>query len=129
MKPTIIKFKPTDKRDSGCWMINFEDIPFPDDFTLRERSLVVMTPQKMGGNHKHPRTECFLVFGGNLEFIWLDENDKKQVESMTSKDNLLLFVVPPFLPHAVFNKSEIEIGYLLEFADGEQEGVKKIRII
>ena len=110
-------------------MINFEDIPFPNDFTLKERSLVAMIPEEMGGNHKHPRTECFLVFGGNLEFIWLDKNGKKQVESMTSKDNLLLFVVPPFLSHAVVNKSETETAYLLEFADMELRDFERVEVI
>lgn len=129
MQPEVIKFNPSYTREDGLMVINKEDVPFPEKLDLTEDSIVVFPPNAKGGNHKHPRTEVFVGFG-ELILYWLDENGEKQSMHMSGESSsLLLFVIPPFLAHAVVNESESEQAVLYEWADAKQHDVQSVDII
>jgi quercetin dioxygenase-like cupin family protein len=127
MKPKIIPFSPTHSRNSGLDLTNYKDVPVP--FEIQETSVVRIPTGEMGGNHSHPRTEAFFVAAGEgMELVYLDQNNQPQVEKMSNPEKLLLFVVPPNLPHAVRNTGN-NTGILIEFADAPQENVKPAQVI
>lgn len=120
-----ILFDPTYVNENGLLALNSKSIPFPKDFEIKDTAVVYLKPSVAGGNHKHPRTEIFVGFGG-LVFYYQDENNKLQSELMYDKHGKLkLFIVPPFLAHAVRNESSMP-AFLYEFADHEQHDVEKI---
>lgn len=128
MKPIFTPLNYTYKKeDSDVWVLNFTDIPVNAE-KVKDKQMVHLAPQSTGGNHKHPRTEWFIGIG-DLEFIWLDEQNKKHSKHMHPKGEIILITVPPFLPHAVRNNSDTQFGMLLEFADAKNEGTETIRIV
>ncbi len=128
MKPKITKLNYTYKKEeSDVWVLNKGDIPI-DPSKVKDEQIVHLAPGSFGGNHKHPRTEWFIGIG-ELIFHWTDENGKKQSKAMNPDCQLLLFEVPPFLPHAVENCSQDKFGILFELADGKMIDVEKIEVI
>ncbi len=124
----ILRFKATDRREDGLTVINNSSIPFPDDFKNNFHASIVFTPGSKGGNHKHPRTELFYSTG-DLTLVYLDEDGKKIEVSMAPEENeYKLFVITPYLPHAVVNRTKKDL-VLVEFADGEQVDVEPVKII
>src|SRR5260221_197894 len=81
----------------------------------------------LGGNHKHPGIEWFIGIG-ELELIWLDESGKKHTTHMNPNGQILLFEMPPFVPHAVKNISDAQRGMLIEFADGKMLDVEVVKM-
>lgn len=130
MQPKIIEIQPSYKKESGVWVLDFDDISLTKDFLLKQRAVVYMPPQKYAGNHKHPRTELFLGIGGGMEFIWLDENNEKHIERMNPDGKILLIQVPPFIPHVTHNNSD-SMGIIIEFADAKQtlQDVERVNIL
>lgn len=127
MKPTIIKLNYTYKKpDTEVWVLNTDDIPV-DKSKIKDQQIVHLAPKSVGGNHKHPRTEWFIGIG-ELFFIWLDEDGLKHEEHMHPNGQIFLFEVPPFLPHAVANRSSDKVGILFEMADGKMENVEKVEV-
>lgn len=117
MNPIITKLEYTYKKpDDDVWVLNTNDIPLESQ-RIKDTRIVHFAPQSKGGNHRHPRIEWFIGIG-DLMFVWLDEHGHKHSEHMNPNEKLLLFEVPPFLPHAVVNKSDKEIGILFEYGDG-----------
>lgn len=129
MKPKIIHFSPTYTKENGLQMVDFKNLPLPTETSFTEQSLVTIPPGQTGGNHKHPRIEAFVAFGKGMEFHWIDEDGVVQKQSMVSDSELLLFVVPPLLPHAVVNTSPTEQGILLEFANESQHDVERVEVV
>lgn len=128
MKPKITKIRFTYKReDSDIWVLNKKDIPV-DEEKIKDEQIVYIAPGNSGGNHKHPRTEWFIAIG-ELTFYWLDQNETQHSEKMNPNGQLMLFEIPPFLPHAVKNESQDKIGIIFELADAVQENVEKIHLI
>jgi len=128
MKPTITKLNYTYKKeDSDVWVLNKEDIPV-DPAQIKDEQIVHLAPGSAGGNHKHPRTEWFIGIG-KLYFHWLDEDGERHSEHMHPDGQILLFEVPPFLPHAVENKSKDAVGILFEMADGKMVDVEKVNVL
>lgn len=48
---------------------------------------------------------------------------------MQPNGQILLIEVPPFLPHAVLNKSNLKIGLLFELADAKMTDVEDVEIV
>lgn len=127
MKPIITKLNYTYKKpDTDVWVLSTDDIPVGKE-KIKDEQIVHLAPLGVGGNHKHPRTEWFIGIG-DLLFIWLDENGDKHQEYMHPAGQILLIEVPPFLPHAVANKSAGNVGILFEMADGKMVDVEKVEV-
>lgn len=119
---------PAYKKDAGFWVIRtqeqFSEIPF----VVVEQSLITIPPQKIGGNHKHPRSEAFIGLGEALYLLWQDENGENHEEKMED-ENINLFIIPSMLPHAVINKSDSGMAVLYEYANEIQHDVEKVDLL
>lgn len=110
-------------------MTHLSDVPVPAELLAVPPSVVALPPGQVGGNHSHPRTEVFVAFGAQLELVWRDETGHDHREEMLAKDQLILFIIPPHLPHAVINHSKTSWGFLLEFSDQPQHEVKNVPLV
>ncbi|NTU73651.1 hypothetical protein HGB07_05820 [Candidatus Roizmanbacteria bacterium] len=122
-----LAIEPTYKKENGLWSLNIRDLLPKIEFIPVEQSLILIPPNQFGGNHKHPRTEAFIGVGRRLELIWKDDEGALHEEAM-NEEKLYLFIVPPFVPHAVINKSSDMDAILYEFADAKQHEVELIEI-
>lgn len=126
--PEIINLNYSYKKpDTDVWVLNTDDIPLDKDL-IKDTQIVHLAPLSVGGNHKHPRTEWFIGIG-DLVFVWLNEKGEKQEQHMHPNGQIRLITVPPFLPHAVENRSQDNPGILFEMADGKMENVEQIKIV
>lgn len=128
MNFTKTKIEPNYHNPEGVAVFNIKDIALPDDFDAKEQYFVKFPPGGVGGNHKHPRTEIFLVTGDGMTFVWQDKDGIIHHESMCAH-GYFLYRVNPWLPHAVINNSKDSIGTMIEFADGPQTDVEHIKLI
>jgi uncharacterized RmlC-like cupin family protein len=127
MEPKITKLNYTYKKEGAdVWVLNSDDIPIDKD-KIKDQQIVHLAPQSVGGNHKHPRIEWFIAVG-DLQLIWIDELGERHKEHMHPNGQIILFEIPPFLPHAVRNLSRDKSGVLFEFADGKMKDVEKIDV-
>lgn len=127
LEPTITTLSYTYKKpNTEVWVLNTKDIPV-DQELIKDRQIVHLAPQSVGGNHKHPRTEWFIGIG-DLIFVWLDENGEKHQEHMHPNGQIKLITAPPFLPHAVVNQSRDKTGVLFEMADGKMQDVEAVEV-
>ncbi len=118
----------TYKRETDLWVLNLETVELPIDFEIVERSIVAIPPKQTGGNHTHPRQEVFIELGEGLELHWRDETGIKHIVSLDSAGGLTAFLIPPNIPHAVYNSGNMN-AYLIEFADGVQRDIKPSKVI
>lgn len=125
-----ISFTPKYKRENGLWVVDPDNVNLPDDFLVKERSIVYIPPGQYGGNHKHPRSEAFFGIGSKgLFLVWLDESgQRREAEMVGENQELTLFVVPPYVPHAVINR-DTSFAVLVEYADGPSEGVEPVDVL
>lgn len=127
-KPKLTKLNFSYKRnDTDLWVLNTNDIPV-DKNLIKDQQIVHFSPKSFGGNHKHPRTEWFVGIG-DLEFIWLDGNGKESRVHMNPNGQIFLIEVPPYLPHAVINRSDSRTGILFELADAKMSDVVEVEIV
>ncbi|MCA9369146.1 MAG: hypothetical protein H6773_02020 [Pseudomonadales bacterium] len=127
-RPKVTKLNFTYKRDdTDLWVLNTDDLPIRKDL-IKDQQIIQFAPKSFGGNHSHQRIEWFIGIG-DLTLIWVDQNGKKHTQNMSSKENVLLFEIPPHLPHAVLNNSETDIAVLFEFADQKMSNTKQVEII
>ena len=130
LKPKIIPLKYTYKNsDSDLWVLNLTELPI-DYSQIKDQQLICFAPGSVGGNHYHQRKEWFIGFG-DLEFIWLDEDNKKQIIPINPNGKIQIIEVPPLLSHAVRNVSNDKQAILYELANqkmkkGEAEKVEII---
>jgi uncharacterized RmlC-like cupin family protein len=115
------------KPETDVWVLNTKHIPI-NKTMIKDQQIVHLGPGSVGGNHKHPRTEWFIALG-DLVLVWLDENGSKQEVHMNPNEEIRLIKVPPFLPHAVVNRSVDQAGILFEMADDISNNVEKIQIV
>lgn len=128
MSPEITHLDFTYKKPgTEVWVLNSDDIPV-DKSLIKDQQIIRLAPGSFGGNHKHPRVEWFIGFG-ELFCVWLDENGTKHEESMNSDTQVKLVKIPPFLPHAILNRSASEQAVLFELADDKLTGVEPVLII
>jgi hypothetical protein len=74
---------------------------------------------QFGGNHKHPRREIFIALSDDVELHWVDTDGITHIHKMKEKNQLYLFDVHPFVPHAIINKSQNSAAVILELADDD----------
>jgi uncharacterized RmlC-like cupin family protein len=115
------------KPDTDVWVLNTDDIPV-DEALIKDKQLVHLAPGSVGGNHRHPRTEWFIGIG-ELVLVWLDEHGEKHEEHMHPAGQIKLIMMPPFLAHAVVNKSQDSFGILYELADGKMVDVERVEVV
>jgi hypothetical protein len=121
------KFKPTYKKNNGLFVINLDNFPALP-FPIKEKSVVNIPPEQMGGNHLHPRWEAFVGIGTELLLIWEDKAGDKHQEQMNKSKELFLFIVEPDTPHAVINQDKNDKGLLIELASEVQHDVEKVEL-
>jgi len=128
MEPIITPLPFTYKKtDTDVWVFNLEELPF-DQMRIQDRQIVHFGPQSVGGNHKHSRIEWFVAIG-ELVFVWLDEQGQKHEQEMNPDGQLFLFEVPPYLPHAVVNRSLTDDATLMEMADGKMTERETVEVV
>lgn len=128
MSPTFLNLPYSYKKtESDVWVLNSADIPVPQEL-IKDQQLVYFAPSSVGGNHRHQRTEWFIGMG-ELVFIWLDENGQSHEEPLHPDKQLRLVTVPPFLPHAVVNRSSTQSGVLFELADSKVNHTQKVPVV
>lgn len=127
MKPKITEITYTYKKpNTEVWVLNTKDIPIKPSL-IKDQQIIRLGPLCVGGNHTHPRIEWFIAFG-ELEFIWLNDKGAFQREKMNPDGKILLFEIPPFLPHAVSNVSPTHDGILIEFANAKMDQVTHVSL-
>lgn len=127
MEPIFTPLNYTYKKpDTNVWVLNSKDIPV-ESSKIKDQQIVHLASQSIGGNHRHPRTEWFIGIG-DLELFWLDENGVQQSKHMHPNGQIFLIKIPPFLPHAVKNSSNI-FAVLFEYGDDIMRDVEPIKVI
>jgi uncharacterized RmlC-like cupin family protein len=123
-----IRIQPTHAA-AGRWQLNMSQVPLPEHFVVKKQCIVSIEKGLFAGNHKHARSEVLLGLHPDLVFIWEDENGKRHKEAMHPNGELILFVVPPLLPHVVINNSKESSAILYEWTDSEDVTVEKVNLI
>lgn len=124
-KPHITNLSYTYKKpDTDVSVLNSDDIPL-DKSLIKDHQIIYFGPKSIAGNHKHPRREWFIALG-ELVLVWLDDKGNAHEELMNPAGKLLLFELPPYLPHSVYNRSTSEMAVLLEYSDSKIAKVERI---
>lgn len=120
-----IAIEPKYKKENGLWVLDIDSISVNLEFDVVEKSIVAIPPKQIGGNHRHPRTEAFIALNKEVRLVWLDDTDERHELKM---DELIAYIMPSEIPHAVINEFDAT-AHLLEFADGMQHGVSQVSVI
>ena len=129
MRVQMIPIPQTEKRADGMLKVDLNTIPVPSDFFNRYQLMISIPPMRFGGNHKHPRREIFICLSDDVELHWVDEEGKTQVCKMKEDQQLYLFDVPPYVPHAIINLSLSAPAVILELAEEKQHDVEPCSIL
>lgn len=97
-------------------------------FELKEQTLLSIPGQQWGGNHRHPRMEAFFTLTDYVEIHWLDEQQQRHQEKMKTDTEYFLFLVLPWTPHVIINRSA-QPAILLEMANASQYQVEACSLI
>lgn len=128
MRPKITKLNYTYKKETGdVFVLNTDDIPVNKEL-IKDTQIVNIGPGVIAGNHKHSRIEWFVALG-DLVLIWIDEEGKQQETHMNPEGGLRLIEVPPYLPHAVVNRSKTEKGIIFEMASAKMIDKEDVKVI
>jgi uncharacterized RmlC-like cupin family protein len=128
MSATFARVEPRYRRPDGLYSIDLASIKPPAGFTIRDAGLFLIPAGVIGGNHRHPRQECFIGLGEGLAVIWQDEHGQTHEEPMNPDGEVRLFHMPSMLPHAVINRGSGP-ATLYELADGPQVDVERIKLV
>lgn len=112
--------------DANVAVLNRQDVPISAT-DAPEQQLIVVGPQTVAGNHRHPRREWFVALGP-LTFVWQDEAGQLHREAMKPDQGLRLVAVPPLVPHAVVNETDQPV-VLFELADAVMSDVEKLQLL
>jgi oxalate decarboxylase/phosphoglucose isomerase-like protein (cupin superfamily) len=129
-KPQKITMLPTYVRETELWVRDLKpELVIVNDITFTETSLIRIPTGQLGGNHLHPRVELFCCLAGELEIVWLDENEKQQnlIMETNHEKEMTGYVMPSGLAHAVRNVGKTD-GFLLEFASEKQHEVQIVNL-
>ncbi len=113
------------KPDQDIRVLNWKEFPFLE--SVKDTQAIYFSASTVGGNHRHPRTEWYLGFG-DLIIYWLDTTGKRHQRHLNPQGRLLLVKIPPYLPHAVRNRSVTNSALLIELADAPQHDVERIKV-
>ncbi len=125
---TKIEIEPAYRKPNGGWNLDTEKLIKDIKFKVKERNIVYIPPDEVGGNHVHPRSEAFVGLGNKLYFVWKDKDGNRHKEKMMDGEKLYLFFVEPQTPHAVVNEDS-SFAVLAEFADDSQHSVERTEVI
>jgi uncharacterized RmlC-like cupin family protein len=126
MNIDVIELGSSYRRENGLAALDFDAIKVP--FAAVERYLYRIPSGVAGGNHRHPRWEAFVAIGQGMELIWTDAEGSRHQIMMDAGDNFRMFVIPPYMPHAVVNRAH-ETGVLVEWASEKQHDVQRVELI
>ena len=114
---------------NNLFAYNFEEIEKLLDYDPAERWLVEIMPHGFGGNHSHPRVESWIVIGGEIQLLWI-ENGKKESLTISSKEpgKLMLVTIEPNIPHVLRNTTS-NAAYIMEFADSQMSDPEQFDVI
>lgn len=115
--------------NNGLLKIEIGDLPLPADFLNLHQTLIILPPKQYGGNHKHPRRELFISLSDHLEIHWVDETGSTHIHKMKEGDQLYLFDVKSFIPHAIVNTSQTTPAVLLELYEEPQYNAEPFPVI
>jgi uncharacterized RmlC-like cupin family protein len=118
--------EPKYQKENGLYVIDSDDLPFPADFRIAERSIVRIPAGQVAGNHRHPRLEAYVTCD-DVTLVWVDENGERHMEAMGEASGLALFVVRSMVPHAVVNHSQSG-ATIIGFADGPLVDVEPMQV-
>ncbi|HLD21767.1 MAG TPA: cupin domain-containing protein [Patescibacteria group bacterium] len=105
------------------------DSPFLlPQFQISEKMVIVLPPQAIGGNHMHPRTEICIALSPELQLFW-QENGVLHQEMLFHPGELVAYIIPSHLPHAVVNISRKNVASMIEYANNTQHDVEHIEIV
>ncbi len=123
-----IPIQPSYRKENGIFVIAIDDIVLPSEFKVKQKAVINIPAKQIAGNHKHPRTECFISITQGLKLVWLDKEGKKYEKHMREGKELFLWILASNTPHAVINAGDGE-GVLLEYADDVQHDVERVEIV
>jgi len=123
-----VAINPTNKKENGLWSLRTDQLPLPKDFVVNERNIVYIPPGEYGGNHKHPRREAFVGVGEALYMVWQDDQGHTHEDKMMDGEQLYVFDVESFTPHAVVNKGS-GFALLVELATGPNIDVEQVELL
>jgi uncharacterized RmlC-like cupin family protein len=127
LRPIVTELNYTYKKpNTEVWVLNTDDIPI-EKTRIKDQQVVYLGPQTVAGNHKHQRTEWFIAMG-DLEIIWLGDNNTQHTKHMNPRGAILLIEVPPYLPHAVRNNSNTHSGILFEFSNAKMKDILPVQV-
>ena len=129
MKVDIIPIQNVDKRVDALLKIDLNNLPLPFDFLNYHQIMIYIPPTRFGGNHKHPRREIFISLSDDVELHWVDRDGITHINKMKEENQLYLFDVHPFVPHAIINLSQKSAAVLLELADDYQRDVEPYQVL
>lgn len=128
MKVDVTPIQNFDKRKDGLFKIDLNNLSLPSEF-IQHQTLVFIPPTRHGGNHKHPRQEIFISLSDDAELHWVDEDGITHIHKMKDGNQLYLFHVHSFVPHAVVNVSQHSDVILLEFSNECQYDVEPCNVL
>ncbi len=118
-----------EKRIDGLLKVDLNQLPLPSDFLNLQQVMIYIPPTRLGGNHIHPRREIFISLSDDVELHWVDEDGVTHRHQMKEGNQLYLFDVQPFVPHAIVNFSPHSAAVILEFTDEDQHDVEPYLVI
>lgn len=121
-----ITIEPKYKKENGLYVLDIDSVEVP--FTIKQRQVVCIPAGQIGGNHTHPRREAFIGIGTELELVW-QVGDTIHRTKMNPGGKSRLFVIPPYMPHAVINRAAEGEAVLLEYADDIQHDVEPCNLV
>jgi hypothetical protein len=128
MSLQITAIEPQLKRDNGLFIVDVEATPLPPSFEIKEKLVIYLPPNQVGGNHVHWRTEVLIGIGAGLELHWIDSNGETHIEPMNPSGKLYAITVGSSTPHAVLNRSG-SFAILIEYANGDLSDAQPVAVI
>lgn len=122
-----IDFQPNHKAP-GRWLLDVSLAPLPKDFVVEKQAIVSIAKGQFAGNHKHAKNEVLMSLQKGLVFVWEDSNGQRHEEDMSPSEGLRLFVISPFVPHVVLNKTDQTV-FLYEWGDSTDLTTEKVKLV
>lgn len=129
MKIHTVLLEPKLRKPNGAFLFHTDELKAKITFEAKESYVIFIPPTAFGGNHKHPRREAFITLSPDLELIWEDELKKIHREMMMKENELKLYIVDPFVPHVIVNRSVTNPATLIEYADKPQYDVVAVDLL
>jgi quercetin dioxygenase-like cupin family protein len=108
------------RTDGRGWVVD-PLVQAPGDEPLRHAHLASLEPGAIRGNHVHSgASEFILVWSGKAEIAW--EEGGRVVREGVGDDSLVVFEIPPGIPHAVTNVGTTTVYLIAYYFGAAAEG-------